>query len=66
MSNNLNQAEMVLIKTLIMKPDRSSAWSNLGFVFALQGKKDMAVASYLNTYLFSKNPEKTLQFLKIN
>ena len=64
MTNNLEQAESVLIKTLTMKPDRSLAWSNLGFAFALQGKKDMAVASYLNTYLFSKDPEKTLQFFK--
>jgi Tfp pilus assembly protein PilF/uncharacterized protein YecT (DUF1311 family) len=64
MSNNLSQAETVLIKTLIMKPDRTSAWSNLGYAFALQGKEDMATACYMNAYRFSKNPEKTLQFFK--
>jgi hypothetical protein len=47
-----------------MKPNRVSAWSNLGYAFALQGKEDMATACYLNTYRFSKNPEKTLQFFK--
>jgi Flp pilus assembly protein TadD len=64
MSNNLEQAKTVLIKTLVMKPNRVSAWSNLGYAFALQGKEDMATACYLNTYRFSKNPEKTLQFFK--
>jgi hypothetical protein len=64
MSNNLSQAETVLIKTLIMKPDRTSAWSNLGYTFAFQGKEDMATASYMNAYQFSKKPEKTVEYFK--
>lgn len=64
MSNHLNEAETVLIKTLIMKPDRTAAWSNLGHTFAFQGKEEQAVDSYMNAYLFSKKPDKTVEFFK--
>jgi len=61
-SGNLNKAWSVVVKTLSIKPDRTPAWANFGDILALQGKEEMAVASYLNTYRFSKNRENTHKY----
>lgn len=63
-SGNLNKAEFVLVKTLAIKPGRAPAWTNLGDTLALQGKGEMAVASYLNNYRFSKNRENTHKYFQ--
>lgn len=63
-SGDLNKATSILVKTLTIKPDRAPAWSNYGDTLALQGKGEMAVASYLNTYRFSKNRENTHKYFQ--
>ncbi|MDD2659860.1 MAG: hypothetical protein PHY54_09315 [Methylococcales bacterium] len=63
-SGNLGDAWAILVKTLTIKPDRSPAWASLADTLALQGKVEMAVASYLNAYRFSKNKENTHKYFK--
>lgn len=61
---NFDMAEKTLIETLVLSPNRSSAWSNLGDVFALKDNESKAIACYANTYRFSKNKVNTHQFMK--
>jgi tetratricopeptide (TPR) repeat protein len=64
-TQQLTQAESVLIKILTYKPDRVSAWENLGHTFALKGTEDtetLALEAYLNSLLFSTDREKTVAY----
>ncbi|MGH8613740.1 MAG: tetratricopeptide repeat protein [Gammaproteobacteria bacterium] len=58
-AGRLPESEQALIKTLRIAPDRTSAWANLGHVYAMTGKKREAVACFTNAYRFSQNAEKT-------
>lgn len=63
-SNNLDRAWAVLVKVLTIKPDRAPAWANLGDILSRQGKEELAIAGYLNTYRFSKDRDKTHHFFQ--
>ncbi len=55
----LRESEQALTETLLIAPDRTSAWANLGHVYAMTGKKAEAVGCFTNAYRFSQNTEKT-------
>ena len=63
-SGNNAQAEQVLGLVLSYAPSRTSAWSNLGEVYANTSRMDASAAAFLVGFQFSGNKEKSLQFLK--
>lgn len=58
-AGRLEESEHVLAATLLIAPDRTSAWANLGHVYAMVEKKREAVGCFTNAYRFSQNTEKT-------
>lgn len=58
-AGRLREAKQALMKTLLTAPDRTSAWANLGHVYAMMEKKREAVGCFTNAYRFSQNTEKT-------
>lgn len=60
----LQEASEALTKALLISPDRTPAWTNLGQVYAMMGQKQQAVACFTNAYRFSKNTDKTKEFLR--
>jgi tetratricopeptide (TPR) repeat protein len=63
-ADNLDDAEKYLLETLVLSPTRSTAWSNLGDVYALQDQENKAIACYANMYRFSKNRLNTDKFIR--
>ncbi|MGH8490684.1 MAG: tetratricopeptide repeat protein [Gammaproteobacteria bacterium] len=61
-AGRLPESQQALIKTLLTAPDRTSAWANLGQVYAMIGKNREAVGCFTNAYRFSQNTEKTKNF----
>jgi len=64
LSGDLALAEESLTLALLLSPARASAWANLAQAYAKQGKEIPAVASFANTYRFSRDRNKTSQFLR--
>ena len=62
--NQLDSAQQAMMTSLAMAPNRATAWSNLGDVYAFKNDKSRAVACLANAYRFSRNREKTHQFFK--
>ena len=58
MGGKYKEATYVLWAALTLNPERASAWFNQGQSLAMLGKQDAAVASFLLSYRFSKNPQK--------
>lgn len=58
-AGQLRESEQALTETLLIAPDRTSAWANLGHVYATMEKKREAVGCFTNAYRFSQNTEKT-------
>jgi tetratricopeptide (TPR) repeat protein len=63
-TGNFDSAKQVLIQTLSLAPRRAAAWSNLGDAYANMSETDKAVACYSNVYRFSKDRNKTYQFMQ--
>lgn len=63
-SGNYPQAEQALGLVLSYAPSRTSAWANLGELYAYTLRMDAAAAAFLVGFQFSGNKEKALQFLK--
>ncbi len=63
-AGNQSAAEGGLVLTLMMAPDRTSAWSNLGQVYARQGKNEIAIASFANAFRYSKDQTRTREFFQ--
>jgi TolA-binding protein len=59
-----NDAKSTLLYTLALAPNRANAWMNLGDVFASLGDINKAVASFSNTFRFSKNKMNTLRLME--
>jgi hypothetical protein len=57
MLSNYPAAKKALFETLALKPDRSTAWADLGKVFTSEGNEESAKNCYINFYLSSKNQE---------
>jgi tetratricopeptide (TPR) repeat protein len=58
------EAERSLLETLTLVPDRSSAWADLGQLYANQGSLSASVACFANAYRFSPRKDITRQFLE--
>lgn len=63
-NGNLTEAESRLIYTLTISPRRTSAWSNLSTVYARLDRQQQAVGAMLLAHRYSKNPQKTVEFLQ--
>ncbi len=61
-AGNYQKAETFLLHTLIYEPGRSSAWANLGELYAKIGDLQSAKAAFANTLRFSRDPYKTIVF----
>lgn len=57
-----HEAKRFLTIALEFAPGRTSAWENLGDVFAKEEKMDKAVACFAQAYRFSRNRDTTWQF----
>ena len=57
------QAEVCSLKLIGLAPDQATAWTNLGYTYAKQGKQDKAVRS-LKVYLqFTLDPDEGVNYL---
>ncbi|MEI6746292.1 MAG: tetratricopeptide repeat protein [Methylococcaceae bacterium] len=63
MLNDFKSAKKYLFETLILKPDRSGAWADLGRVFVAEGSEEYAKNCYINFFIASKNPDAALKHL---
>jgi Flp pilus assembly protein TadD len=61
-SGNNQLAQQVLGYVLSLAPGRTSAWANLGEVYANLNRIDASAASLVVGFQFSGNKEKTLEF----
>jgi Flp pilus assembly protein TadD len=57
-------AEPWLLRTLTMAPGRSSAWGDLGQLYAKQGDERKAVACLANAYRFTRNHDASRRFFR--
>jgi hypothetical protein len=63
MAGKLDYAQKTLIESLALDSARGAAWANLGQTLAKQGDEDSAVAAFVNTFIFSRAQNKTVEFL---
>jgi Flp pilus assembly protein TadD len=63
MAGRLDDAKRTLIESLALDSARAAAWANLGQTLAMQGDEDSAVAAFVNTFIFSRAQNKTVEFL---
>jgi TonB family protein len=61
--NRLQDAEIEAGRLLSFTPGRSSAWANLAEIYALEDKKEEAVAALILAFQFSSNKDRTIAFL---
>jgi len=58
------EAEKVLGTVLSLAPGRTSAWANLGDVYANDNRPDNSSAAFVVGFQFATNKDKALEFLK--
>ncbi|REG50925.1 Flp pilus assembly protein TadD [Paraburkholderia sp. BL6669N2] len=63
-ANELDRSEFELGTVLSQAPGRTSAWANLADVYAKKGRADQATASFVLSFQFSSNRDKTLTYLR--
>ena len=64
-NRRLADAAKAALASLMLNPMRSSAWANLAAIIAENGKQeDVAISSYHLAYRFSRNQEKTREYLE--
>jgi tetratricopeptide (TPR) repeat protein len=63
MTHDYDAAKQSLYQTISLKPDRTTAWADLGKVFLAQGNELYAKNCYLNFYLSSQQPDKAIEIL---
>jgi len=63
MAGRSDDAKKTLIESLALDSARGAAWANLGQTLAKQGDEDSAVAAFVNTFIFSRAQNKTIEFL---
>lgn len=59
---NYQNSQQVLGYVLSLAPGRTSAWANLGEIYANTNRIDASAASFVIAFQFSGNKEKTLDF----
>lgn len=64
MAGKSGEAKDKFVETLTIDSSRGAAWSNLGQLHARMGDVNSAAACFKLTYLFSRAPEKTIEFYK--
>lgn len=62
-AEKFSEAEQALGSTLLLAPRRSSAWANLGYLYAKTNDIPTAVSAFQHAYRFSSNQNKTIEFL---
>jgi len=63
MAGRLDDARRALFESVVLDPGRAAAWANLGQTLAQQGDEDSAVAAFVNTFIFSRAQNKTIDYL---
>lgn len=63
-ANRFGDARLALLGALVINPERSSSWFNLGLTQVRLGKSDAAFASLLLAFRFSENQTKTREWLQ--
>jgi len=66
LNGRYDEAESKLIETLEIKPDRASSWFTLGQVYGYKKMESESYACFVNTCLFSRNINTTINFLERN
>lgn len=62
--SRFEDARHAALCALSLAPTRATAWANLGTVLAQENKEESAVASFMLTFRFSKNQQKTRDYFK--
>jgi tetratricopeptide (TPR) repeat protein len=62
-AERFTEAKRELGNTLLLAPRRSSAWANLGYLYAKTNDIPTAVRAFQHAYRFSSNQKKTLEYL---
>lgn len=62
-THDFSKAKELLVDTLLLKPNRSIAWANLGRLFAMEGNELAATNCFINYYRFAGNQQRALQHL---
>jgi Flp pilus assembly protein TadD len=62
MAVRLDDAKKALIESLVLDSARGAAWANLGQTLAKQGDEASAVAAFVNTFIFSRAQNKTIEY----
>lgn len=57
------EAKKALEQALSIAPDRAAAWANLGEAYSAMGEQENAVAAFRLTFRFSRNLEKTEEYI---
>jgi formylglycine-generating enzyme required for sulfatase activity/Flp pilus assembly protein TadD len=63
-ANNLDEANRATTASLALAPERASAWGTYGVILARQGNQVDAVGAFLVAYRFSRNQQKTIEYLQ--
>jgi Flp pilus assembly protein TadD len=61
-NGNFDEALTAFNATLLINPERSNAWSGLGFLYAIQYDRAKSIACFSNAYRMSKNIINTHKF----
>lgn len=64
LTSDFASAEKSLTFALLLAPARGAAWTNLGQLYAKEGKEKEAVAAFANTYRFSQNRNRSYDFFR--
>lgn len=63
-AGNLMRAETLLVQALFLAPTRSSAWINLGLLYAKRGDDRLSVAAFQNGIRFTRNPSRAQTYFE--
>jgi len=63
-SDNKSQAEIPILKSLMLNPGRTAAWTNLAEVLSEKGDLRTTIAILNLAFLYSKNIEKTKEYFQ--
>ena len=60
---DFSRAKELFIDTLLLKPNRSIAWANLGYLFSMEGNESAATNCYINFFRFAVKQQNALKYL---
>lgn len=62
--NDFQNTEKYILAALAVEPGNAALWANLGRVYSRKNAVESAVASYANAYRFSRDRQKTHEWMK--